>query len=176
MTHENRLFSELAVGNSASTTRIVTPDDLYVFARVSGNLNPANLPGTARDDDDMAATAPSMWIGSLFSAVLGNLLPGPGTLYEAQTLRFHARAHVGDLLAITVRVAELRAPGTVVLETKVEREGELIADGESLPPMPVAVVAPDEEAALMGALDGEKAGLIVPILLGDEKKIRAIAA
>ena len=70
-----------------------------------------------------------MWIGSLFSAVLGNLLPGPGTLYEAQTLRFHARAHVGDTLTITVRVAELRAPGTVVLETKVERDGELIVDG-----------------------------------------------
>ena len=211
MTHENRLFSELAVGDSASTTRIVTPDDLYVFARVSGNLNPANLPGTARDDDDMAATAPSMWIGSLFSAVLGNLLPGPGTLYEAQTVRFHARAHVGDLLTISVRVVELRGPGTVVLETKVERDGVLIADGaaevlaptmravtddaqlpvltvqrhrhvahlladcERLPAMPTAVVAPDEENALLGALAGARDKLIVPILLGDAAKIRAVA-
>jgi len=212
MIHASRLFSDLAVGDVAKITRVVTPDDLYVFAHVSGNLNPANLPGTARDDDDMTASAPSMWIGSLFSAVLGNLLPGPGTMYEAQTLRFHARAHVGDLLTITVRVAELRAPGTVVLETKVERDGELIADGvaevlaptmravtddsqlpaltvqrhrhvarllaacEHLPAMPTAVVAPDEENALLGALAGAREKLIVPILLGDAAKIRALAA
>ena len=95
MIHASRLFSDLAVGDVAKITRVVTPDDLYVFAHVSGNLNPANLPGTARDDDDMAASAPSMWIGSLFSAMLGNLLPGPGTMYEAQTLRIHARAGSG---------------------------------------------------------------------------------
>ena len=139
MIHASRLFSDLAVGDVATIKRVVAPDDLYVFAHVSGNFNPANLPGTAHDDDDMAATAPSMWIGSLFSAVLGNLLPGPGTMYEAQTLRFHARAHVGDLLTITVRVVELRAPGTVVLETKVERDGNSIAnDGAA------EVFAPDD--------------------------------
>jgi phosphate butyryltransferase len=211
MIHASRLFCDLKVGDAASISRVVTPDDLYVFAHVSGNLNPANLPGTARDDDDMTAAAPSMWIGSLFSAVLGNLLPGPGTLYEAQSLRFHARAHVGDLLTITVEVKELRAPGTVVLQTEVERDGVLIADGaaevlaptmravsddshlpaltvqrhrhvarlmaacESLPPMPTAVVAPDEENALMGALAGARDGLIIPILLGDAAKIRAVA-
>ncbi len=211
MIHASRLFSDLAVGDVATITRVVAPDDLYVFAHVSGNLNPANLPGSARDDDDMAASAPSMWIGSLFSAVLGNLLPGPGTLYEAQTLRFHARAHVGDLLTISVKVVELRPPRTVVLETKVERDGELIADGaaevlaptmravsddsalpaltvqrhrhvarllaacEHLPAMPTAVVAPDEENALLGALAGARDGLIVPILIGDAAKIRAVA-
>jgi phosphate butyryltransferase len=211
MIHASRLFSDLKVGDAASITRVVTPDDLYVFAHVSGNLNPANLPGSARDDDDMAAAAPSMWIGSLFSAVLGNLLPGPGTLYEGQTLRFHARAHVGDLLTIAVEVTELRAPGTVVLRTKVERDGELIADGVAevlaptmravsdesqlpaltvqrhrhvahlladcarLPAMPTAVVCPDEEHALKGALAGARDNLIVPILIGDAAKIRAVA-
>jgi len=211
MTHINRLFSELAIGEAASITRVVTPDDLYVFARVSGNLNPANLPASA-DDSSTAPAAPSMWIGSLFSAVLGNLLPGPGTLYLAQTLRFHARARIGETLTISVRVLELRPPATVVLATTVERAGELIADGiaevlapptrqlveaeelpgltvlrhrhvtrllaacASLPAMPTAVVAPEEETALMGALAGARANLIVPILLGDAAKIRAIAA
>ncbi|HEY2619076.1 MAG TPA: bifunctional enoyl-CoA hydratase/phosphate acetyltransferase [Acetobacteraceae bacterium] len=210
MTQTNRLFSELAVGDTAATTRVVTPDDMYVFARVSGNLNPANLPATAGDDATTPA-APSMWIGSLFSAVLGNLLPGPGTLYEAQSLRFHTRARIGDTLTINVRVQELRPPATVMLETRVERDGELIADGlaevlapatrqvidadslpeltvqrhrhvgrllaacAALPPMPTAVVAPEEENALMGALAGGRARLIVPILLGNATKIRAIA-
>jgi phosphate butyryltransferase len=46
----------------------------------------------------------------------------------------------------------------------------------TLPPMPTAVVAPEEESALLGALAGGRAGLIVPILLGDAAKIHAIAA
>ncbi|ACK51888.1 Phosphate butyryltransferase [Methylocella silvestris BL2] len=213
MTHSNRLYSELAVGEEASITRIVTPNDLYVFAHVSGNLNPLNLPAAPGENAPAAPpAAPSMWVASLFSAVLGNLLPGPGTIYEAQNLRFHARARVGDKLTISVRVEALRPPATVVLQTRVERDGELLVDGTAevrapetketfelvelpelrverhrhvqrllaacanLPAMPTAVVAPEEENALMGALAGGREHLIVPILIGDEAKIRAIAA
>ncbi len=207
----NKTFSELAIGEEASITRVVTPDDLIVFAHASGNLNPKNLPGSAADPDD-TPSVPSMWIGSLFSAVLGNLLPGPGTLYVSQTLRFHARAHIGDALKVSVRVEELRPPATVVLQTRVNRGGELIADGtaevrapatrqviddvelpelmvqhhsqverllgacRTLPPMPTAVVVPEEENALLGALAGARENLIVPILIGDAAKIRALAA
>lgn len=214
--HTNRLFSELAVGDNASVTRVVTPDDLYVFARVSGNFNPANLPATEGDgaagNDGQPPAAPSMWVGSLFSSVLGNLLPGPGTLYQSQTLRFRERARVGDTLNVSVRVRELAPPATVVLDTQIERGGTLIADGvaeviaptkrlvaddediprltvqrhrhmerlleacRALPPMPTAVVAPEEESALMGALAGHERNLIVPILIGNEAKIREIAA
>ncbi|PNG26256.1 bifunctional enoyl-CoA hydratase/phosphate acetyltransferase [Methylocella silvestris] len=212
MTYSNRLYAELAAGDEATITRIVTPDDLYVFAHVSGNLNPLNLPpapGECAPADPPAA--PSMWVASLFSAVLGNLLPGPGTIYETQNLRFHARARVGDKLTISVRVEALRPPATVVLATKVERAGELIVDGTAevrapetketfelvelpelrverhrhvqrllaacanLPAMPTAVVAPEEENALLGALAGGRDHLIVPILIGDEAKIRALA-
>jgi phosphate butyryltransferase len=206
----NRLFAELAIGDNAAITRVVTPDDLYVFARVSGNLNPSNLPTTG-DGSGNAPAAPAMWVGSLFSAVLGNLLPGPGTVYQSQTLHFHRRARVGDTLSVSVRVRELRAPATVVLDTRIERDGELIADGiaevvapmtrqvvgddslpelmlsrhrhverllascASLPAMPTVVVAPEDESSLMGALDGAKAKLIVPILVGNAAKIRALA-
>lgn len=214
--HTNRLFSELAVGDNASITRVVTPDDLYVFARVSGNFNPANLPltdgGGAEGNGADRAAAPSMWIGSLFSSVLGNVLPGPGTLYKSQTLRFRKRAHIGDTLIISVRVRELSPPATVVLDTHIERGDTLIADGvaevvapterlvadedalpqltvqrhrhmqrlleacHALPPMPTAVVVPEEESALMGAIAGHEKNLIVPILIGNEAKIREIAA
>ncbi|WP_395698357.1 bifunctional enoyl-CoA hydratase/phosphate acetyltransferase [Methylocella sp.] len=214
MTFSNRLFDEIAVGDRASTTRVVTPDDLFVFAHVSGNLNPLNLPPmpNGKDADDGIAAAPSMWIGSLFSAVLGNLLPGPGTIYEAQSLRFHKRAEVGDELAVSVEVTERRAPATIVLATRVERAGALIADGlaqvrapaerrivndvvppnlvvarhrnmqrmleacAGLPALPTTVVAPEEENALLGALAGAREGLVKPILIGDEGKIRALAS
>ncbi|MBS0559847.1 MAG: bifunctional enoyl-CoA hydratase/phosphate acetyltransferase [Proteobacteria bacterium] len=213
MTRTNKLFGEINVGDAAAITRLVTPEDLYVFAHVSGNLNPSNLPtaGAAGGGAAEAASAPSMWVGSLFSAVLGNLLPGPGTVYLSQTLRFHDRARVGDSLNVGVRVARLIAPRTVVLDTRIERAGQVIADGvaevlapterhaaddASLPgltvvrhrhmerllaacahvdPMPTAVVAPEEENALLGALAGAREKLIVPILIGDAAKIRAVA-
>ncbi|WP_395664953.1 bifunctional enoyl-CoA hydratase/phosphate acetyltransferase [Methylocella sp.] len=211
MTLSNRLFDEIAVGDTAATKRVVAPDDLYVFAHVSGNLNPLNLPHAPGEDAEGQNVAPSMWIGSLFSSVLGNLLPGPGTVYEAQSLRFHARAEVGDELAVKVEVIERRAPRTIVLATRIERAGTLIADGVAevrapeerrvvadvalpgltvsrhrnmarmldacagLDAMPTAVVAPEEENALLGALAGGRERLIVPILIGDEAKIREIA-
>ncbi len=71
----NKLFDELAVGQEASITRIVTPDDFLVFAHASGNLNPAHLPDESGRKVSQPA-APAMWVGSLFSAVLGNILPG----------------------------------------------------------------------------------------------------
>src|SRR5664279_777185 len=101
----NRTFAELTIGDKASIVRVVTPDDLIVFAHASGNLNPENLPGPVGSHDE-AAAAPAMWIGSLFSAVLGNILPGPGTLYVSQTLRFHKRARVCDVLKVSVCVEE----------------------------------------------------------------------
>lgn len=207
----NKLFDELAVGQQASIARVVSPDDLFVFAHASGNLNPANLPGAAGSREG-PPSAPAMWVGSLISAVLGNLLPGPGTVYVSQTLNFRARAHVGDHLVISVRVEELRPSSTVVLKTQIYCGAELIADGLAevlappqkimgeaadipeimvqrhpnahrllhacggLPPITAAVVAPEEENALLGALAGGRDHLIIPILLGDAAKIRAVAA
>jgi phosphate butyryltransferase len=208
-----KTYDDLELEDEASITRVVTPDDLYVFAHVSGNLNPLNLPSIGeRGPSDAGSPAPAMWIGSLFSAVLGNILPGPGATYEAQSLRFRARALVGDTLTVTVRVMEKRAPHTVLLSTLVTRAGETIADGvaevrapatrvivadaslplptiakhanverllaacRNLPPLRTAVVAPEEELALRGALAAAREGLIEPVMIGNGAKIRAVAA
>jgi len=126
----NRTFDDLKVGATEQIARVVTPDDLYIFAHVSGNLNPVNLPGSAGDGpDDVVHPAPAMWLGSLFSAVLGNLLPGPGTLYCAQSLTFLGRAHVGETLTVRVTVTEKRPPQTVVLQTHLLRGDDLIVEG-----------------------------------------------
>jgi phosphate butyryltransferase len=125
-----KTYDTLTIGDEESIMRVVTPDDLYLFAHVSGDLNPLNLPGIAQGGGaNGAPAAPAMWIGSLFSAVLENLLPGPGTSYTGQTLQFHARAFVGDTLTVIVRVQEKRPPHTIVLQTVISRHGETIADG-----------------------------------------------
>ncbi len=137
-----RGFDDISPGDTAQTVRIVTPDDLYVFAHVSGNLNPLNLPTAAAERaTGEHAPAPSMWLASLFSAVLGNLLPGPGTRYVSQSATFHARVHVGDRLTVQVRVTEQRPLDQIVLATQVLRAGELVVDGTAVVLAPQAGLA-----------------------------------
>ncbi|TCM87152.1 bifunctional enoyl-CoA hydratase/phosphate acetyltransferase, partial [Rhodovulum steppense] len=211
---ENRVFGEILVGDVAEIVRICTEDDFYVFATASGNHNPLHL---ARHDGDgdgtVEAVAPAMWVASLVSAVIGNILPGAGALYRAQSLRFLARAHAGDALVARVRVTEKRPPDGLVMATEVVRKSDgatilsgeaevqaparkmrfddleipgllierhrhfdaIIARAEPLPPLPTAVVAPEEPNSLGGALLGARHTIIAPILVGDGAKIAAAA-
>ena len=213
---ENHPYDELVPGQSAQLSRLCTVDDFFVFANASGNRNPMHLPGADQDGDGIkdVAVAPALWVASLISAVLGNVLPGAGTLYRAQTLEFLDRAHAGDTLIARVTVREKREGGIVVLDTEVLREGDvctilrgraeviapkvklrhaeyeipeltvarhahfdaLIERVEPLPPIAVAVVAPEEPNSLGGALLAMKHTIITPILVGSRARIEAAAA
>jgi phosphate butyryltransferase len=126
-TISNKTWSQLQVGDTASLDRICSDRDLFLFAHVSGNINPLMLPAEegapASDQPQVQPVAPSMWVGSLISAVLGNVLPGPGTLYRSQTFEFSRRVHVGDRLRITVTCREKREAPTVLFETVVATTG-----------------------------------------------------
>ena len=114
--------------------RLCTADDLIVFANVSGNHNPMHLHDEDGDGDGATeAICPGMFVGSLVTAVLGNVLPGAGTLYRSQSFVFHSRAHAGEELISSVEVtAKDAAAGTVTLQTDVRRvsDEELILSGE----------------------------------------------
>src|SRR6218665_3329812 len=107
----NRTFDELTVGDSASLERQLTSEDIQLFAVMSGDVNPAHL-----DAEYAAATqfhgviAHGMWGGALISALLGTRLPGPGTVYLGQTLKFLAPVRVGDTLTIRVTVSARDEP------------------------------------------------------------------
>jgi phosphate butyryltransferase len=123
-------YDDLEIGQTASLERVCTDNDLVVFAHASGNLNPRHLPGLAEKVTGEKPVAPAMWGGSLFSALLGNVLPGPGTAYLHQSLSFHGQAHPGDRLTITVTVREKRPDRRVDLECRLVRDdGTLIAEG-----------------------------------------------
>ncbi len=131
-------WSDLQPGQSARLVRACTANDLLIFAHASGNRNPLSLPGLNGAESSRKPMAPSMWSGSLFSALLGNVLPGPGTVYLGQTLRFHDRAQPGDELVVEVTVREKRPGRVVVLDCRLTRtDGSLIADGVA------EVVAPE---------------------------------
>lgn len=132
----NRTFDEMTVGETAELRRLVTPDDLYVFAAASGNYNPMTLPPTENGglgDGEAEHMAPGMFVASLISAVLGTLLPGPGTLYRRQSLDFHERAHAGEELLCRLTVLDKGADGVVRLATEVTRpaDGALLLSGEA---------------------------------------------
>jgi len=130
---ENKTYDELQVGDEASIRRVCTGNDLYIFAYASGNLNPLHRPEPKPGNNGATeAIAPSMWVGALVSAVLGNILPGPGTLYHSQSFRFIGRAHVGDELTVTVKILEKLERNMVRLLTRVVgRGGDVIAEGEA---------------------------------------------
>ena len=131
-------YDDLVIGQEASVTRLCRAEDLFVFAHSSGNLNPMHLPDLDGDGDGHPeAVAPSAWVAALVSGVLGNRLPGPGTLYLAQTLRFVGRAHAGDSLTAAVRVAEKLPDRAVRFDVRVDGPSGPVAEGS------VTVRAPD---------------------------------
>jgi phosphotransacetylase/acyl dehydratase len=143
MIRENRLYSELAVGDAASIKRVCTANDLYIFAHASGDLNPLHLPGGGLAASE--SIAPSMWVGALVSAVLGNILPGAGTLYRSQSFDFLDRVHIGDELTVSVRVRDKLPDGVVKLDTTVTgRGGDKVAVGVAEVLAPVRKIACDE--------------------------------
>lgn len=119
---ENRPFDELHPGDTAELRRLLTGDDLLVFASSSGNHNPMHNPDTDVDGDGVPESiAPGMFIASFLSAVLGNLLPGPGTLYRSQSITFHTQARAGEELVARVTVTAKHDDGSVSLDTEVRR-------------------------------------------------------
>ena len=104
---ENHTFDEIKVGDSTSLTRTLRPEDIQLFAVVSGDVNPMHLdPEYAKKSRFQEIIAHGMWGGSLISTVLGTQYPGPGTIYLNQTLRFHRPVMVGDTLTVTVAVKD----------------------------------------------------------------------
>ena len=140
----NRTFDEIAIGDSASIERTLTSQDIQLFALLSGDVNPQHL------DAEFAAStrfhgviAHGMLGGALISAVLGTRLPGPGTIYLGQTLKFLAPVRIGDRLRITVTVsARDEAKKRLTLAcTCINQDGATVISGEA------EVVAPTKRVA-----------------------------
>ena len=126
----SKTWSELQVGDTATIERTCSVQDLILFAHVSGNVNPLMLPQEVSNTVGSSPIAPSMWVGSLVSAVLGNVLPGPGTLYRSQTLDFERRVHIGDTLRVSVTCCEKREEPVAVFKTSiVDAEGQPVCTG-----------------------------------------------
>ena len=139
---ENRTFDEIELGECAALERTLTWEDIELFAVMSGDVNPAHVDEEyARSDIFHAIVAHGMWGASLISTLLGTRLPGPGTIYLGQTLRFRHPVTIGDTITVSVTVASKDPErGRVVLNCRcVNQRGETVIDGTA------TVLAPTEK-------------------------------
>jgi 3-hydroxybutyryl-CoA dehydratase len=124
-----------AIGTKATLSRTITEDDILLFALVSGDHNPIHLDAEYAEKSLFGKRiAHGFLIGSLISAVLGNDMPGPGSIYLGQTLKFLAPIHIGDTVTVTVKVVELREDKRIItLHTDcTNQHGTLVLSGEAI--------------------------------------------
>ncbi|MFL1465555.1 MaoC/PaaZ C-terminal domain-containing protein [Marinobacter sp. HN1S83] len=143
-TLDNITYDELYEGDSATFSRTLTEDELILFAAVSGDVNPVHL------DSEFAAEsmfkeriAHGMWSGSLISAALATVMPGPGTIYLDQSLSFKRPVKLNDTLTVKLTVLKKEAKNRVVLECDVRNQkDEKVVSGEA------KVIAPTKKVSL----------------------------
>ena len=131
----------LTVGDSAEVSKTINDEDVRAFAELTGDRNPVHL-----DEEYAARTrfgrriAHGMLGASLVSTVLASELPGPGSVYLSQTLRFTAPVFLGDTVTARVTVKHVREDKPVVtLETVcTNQRGERVVEGEAVVLVPRA--------------------------------------
>ena len=147
-------LEELSVGQSADFTKTVSSEDVTRFAEITGDFNPVHL-------DEEAATkslfggrvAHGMLTAGLISAALAGKLPGPGSVYLAQSLRFRAPVRIGDTITTRVEVTELILTKRRVKLSTVCRnqKGDVVVDGEATILVPESIESKAGETAAASA-------------------------
>jgi 3-hydroxybutyryl-CoA dehydratase len=127
-------IEEIAVGMSAEIAKTITDADIVLFAAVSTDMNAAHMDAEfGRTTTFGGRIAHGMLSASLVSAVLGNRLPGPGTIYMSQSLRFRAPVRPGDTVHAKVTVKEVIVEKSrVVLDTVCTVGDKVVIDGEAM--------------------------------------------
>nr|WP_312579199.1 MaoC family dehydratase [Sedimentibacter sp.] len=128
-------INELTVGQKASFTKTITETDVYLYAGISGDINPAHLNEEyAKNTFFKGRIAHGMLCASLISAVIGVQLPGPGSIYSSQKLEFLAPVRFGDTITATAEIREIFSQkNRVTLYTYcTNQDGTVVTTGEAL--------------------------------------------
>lgn len=126
-------LEDLEVGMSASTSMVITGEQIDTFAKITGDFNPIHV------DEDAAKAAGfegriahGALSASLISAVLGNDLPGPGAVFVELNLRFRRPALIGDEVTAVATVSEINErTGRVRMKCHCEVNGKQICRGDA---------------------------------------------
>jgi len=132
-------YEDIKIGDNASFSKTITEYDIYAFAGVTGDLNPAHI-----DEEYSKKTmfkgriAHGMLSVGFISAVLANRLPGPGTIYLSQNVKFKAPVRIGDTVTATCTVKDKDdEKRRITLETTVANQnGVAVIDGTAVVMLP----------------------------------------
>jgi len=212
----NKTYDEIHVGDFASLSRTLMPEDVKLFAVLTGDFNP-NAADARYSESGMfrEVMAHGMWSGSLISTVLGTQFPGPGTILIDECLHFARPVTIGDTITVTLTAkqkfdhnkhvildcvatnqenlqvlrgtAEVLAPSekishmqefhrpSVSVDNKHERFQQMLSMVRGMEPIPTAVAHPCDKESLKGPVIAFHEGIIEPILVGPESRIRSVA-
>jgi 3-hydroxybutyryl-CoA dehydratase len=137
-----KTIHEMRIGDQAQFTKTISESDVYLYAGVTGDLNPAHIDEEyAKGTFFKTRIAHGMLTAGLISTVLGTLLPGPGTIYLRQEVSFLAPVRIGETVTARATVIEKNEEkNRVKLETVcLNQEGTKVVDG-------VALVSPPKQA------------------------------
>ncbi|MCA1786915.1 MAG: MaoC family dehydratase [Desulfobacteraceae bacterium] len=134
-------INEIKEGEKAEIAKTVSEADVYSYAGITGDLNPAHINEEyAKKTFFKTRIVHGMLLGGFISAVIGTRLPGPGTIYLSQELHFKAPVQFGDTVTAEVEIKEIiHEKNRVILATKcTNQDGKLLVDG-------TAVVSPPKK-------------------------------
>jgi len=135
---ENKTFDEIAIGDTAHSLKVLSAEDIKLFAILSGDVNPAHLDRAyAEANMFKQVIAHGFWGALLIASVFGSKLPGPGSVYVSQTLKFRAPVYIGDTLSIVVKVVDKNAEKRTILFdciVKNQSDVEVIKGGAEIRP------------------------------------------
>jgi phosphate acetyltransferase len=212
----NKTYDEIHVGDFASLTRTLMPEDVKLFAVLTGDFNPTAADARYSESGMFREVmAHGMWSGSLISTVLGTQFPGPGTILIDECLHFARPVTIGDTITVTLTAkqkfdhnkhvildcvatnqenlqvlrgtAEVLAPSekishmqefhrpSVSVDNKHERFQQMLSMVRGMEPIPTAVAHPCDKESLKGPVIAFHEGIIEPILVGPESRIRSVA-
>lgn len=125
-------------GQSAGFSKTITEYDIYGFAGITGDFNPLHVDQEkAKELFFGKRVAHGMLTASFLSTVIAGQLPGPGTIYMEQEVRFLKPVYIGDTITARVEIEKLLDKGRARLKTTVVNQtGELVVDGTALVKLP----------------------------------------
>jgi 3-hydroxybutyryl-CoA dehydratase len=125
---------ELHVGMYSTLITVVTDESIRKFSEISGDINPVHLDDAyAEKTIFKKRIAPGLQVASYISAVLANQLPGYGTIYLEQNIRFLKPVYIGDKIETKITIIEVLKSDKFRLKTEQFNDlGEKVIDGEAV--------------------------------------------
>ena len=134
-------IDQIKVGDTAEFAKTVTETDIYLYAGITGDFNPAHVNEVyAKSTFFKTRIAHGMLTAGFISAIIANQLPGPGTIYLKQDLSFLAPVHIGDTITGRVEILELipEKNRVRIKTTCSNQDGVIVISGEGLVSPPKA--------------------------------------